>query len=124
MSLSHVFVYGTLRTGEANFDRFLASSARLGEARTAAHFTMLDMGGFPGLVPGATSIVGEVFLVNDETLARLDRLEGHPTFYRRELLELESGPRLTAFGYVLANAARYVSIYSEIPGGDWKGRQR
>lgn len=50
------------------------------------------------------NIRGEIYKVNDETLAELDKLENHPTLYVRELLpcqELDSSTVHQAWIYKL-----------------------
>lgn len=115
-----VFVYGTLRAGEANHD-LLAGHERLGPARTEPRFELVDLGAYPALVPGGdTAIVGEVYRVDGPTLAALDRLEGHPHFYKRVAVRLHDG-RL-AQAYVLPADA--VAGRPRISGGDWSARER
>lgn len=83
MSQHRVFIYGTLLQGYGN-NRLLTESRFLGPAITESRFTMLGLGGFPGIVAdGETSIRGELYEVDDATLRNLDRLEGHPSFYER-----------------------------------------
>jgi gamma-glutamylaminecyclotransferase len=97
-----VFVYGSLRAGFGNHG-LLEGSEYVGKAFTAPAFTMLHLGGFPGIVQsGGTSIVGEVYKVDDDTLRNLDRLEGHPSFYerRQHVVDLE-GNLETVSMYVL-----------------------
>ncbi|CAG0912004.1 unnamed protein product, partial [Cyprideis torosa] len=55
-----VFVYGTLRSGQANH-YLLSTSVFLGEYRTLARYSMRDLGAYPGVVAGRTAIVGEVY---------------------------------------------------------------
>lgn len=112
-----VFVYGTLMKGLGNH-RLLERSRFAGEVWTAPQFTMVSLGGFPGLLAGGlTQIRGEVYEVDDEVLAALDRLEGHPTFYRRQSIMLEDG--LLAQAYVLENSDLYRHNLS-VPSGDWR----
>ncbi len=91
-----VFVYGSLMQGFGNH-RLLAKSLDLGFAVTVDHdYAMLDLGAFPGVIEGDAelcnaAICGEVYFVDEPTLARLDRLEGHPTYYRRELRPINQG---------------------------------
>lgn len=112
---TRVFVYGTLRTGEVNH-ALLAAARRIGTDRTQARYTLVDLGAYPAAVAsGATAIVGEVFEVDAATLARLDRLEGHPHLYQRTTVRLAS--RRVAVMYVMT-AARAAGT-PEIAGGDW-----
>lgn len=86
---------------------------------------MLDLGSFPGVVPGDAAegkdgaVTGEVYEVSDETFRRLDRLEGHPRLYRRELVETEAnGP---AWMYVYQSTPPAAAV---VPGNDWRRRVR
>lgn len=99
-----LFVYGTLKRGQRN--HFLMREARfLGEAVTAPLYTLLDLGSFPGMIPGGTTAVhGELYEVGPELLARLDRHEGVPRFYVRVLIPLTDG--IFAESYFLVNQER------------------
>ena len=52
------------------------------------------------------------------TLAALDRLEGHPRFYRRRAVRLDDGTEVLA--YLLEPGQ--VRGRRRIPGGDWRER--
>ena len=109
-----VFVYGTLRRGGRNH-HLLASSRFLTGARTEPAFELVEMGGYPAMVPGGgTRVVGEVFEVNLPTLARLDLLEEVPEFYRRVELAMQG---LSAMAYVLPR--RFVDGRARITSGDY-----
>jgi gamma-glutamylaminecyclotransferase len=115
MNRHFVFVYGSLLKGEPNH-RQLAASTFVRRARTSPAFILLDLGAFPALVSGGTtSVSGEVYDVDDITLAGLDRLEGHPRFYRRSEISLTDGTRLLA--YLLAEHRFRQPV---IVGGDWR----
>jgi gamma-glutamylaminecyclotransferase len=117
---ARVFVYGTLRQGEGNH-RLLLSARFVGEAHTVPGFALYDLGAFPGLVrEGAGTVTGELYDVDEATLAALDRLEGVPSFYRRERIELEGVGSTDA--YTLTS--RQVRGCDLIPGGDWKRQRR
>lgn len=110
-----VFVYGSLRRGQTNH-RILEGSAMVATARTLGRFRLVDLGAYPALLPGGTTaVVGEVYEVDGPTLERLDRLEGHPHYYRRELIELDD--RQIAYVYVFV--ADVVERACEVPSGDW-----
>lgn len=116
---THVFVYGTLRRGEGNH-RLLVDARFVRETRTVPAFTLCDLGAYPALLEGGgTSVLGEVYEVTRAELAALDRLEGHPTFYRREPIELEDGAVVEA--YLLPEARAWSGRV--ITSGDWKSRQ-
>jgi len=94
-----VFVYGSLKQGFHNYHLLQVAGVRhmgeMGETACAAtaraEFAMMDLGSYPGVCRvehGGIAIHGEVYMVTDEVLARLDRLEGHPNYYRREPVEV------------------------------------
>lgn len=91
MSENHkVFVYGTLKSGYGN-NRILEGAVLLGRGYSKYKYEMYCNGSFPYVIPGdkKLSVLGEVWEVNDKTLERLDWLEGHPTHYKREVIEVQ-----------------------------------
>ena len=113
-----VFVYGTLLSGEPNH-HLLHGQPLVGEARTEARFDLVSLGGFPAMVPGGeVAVRGEVYDVDEETLADLDRLEGYPGFYTREPVELHGEVAGEALAYLLP--PERVAERPTIPTGDWK----
>lgn len=91
----------------------------MAEAQTQPAFSLYHLGGFPGLVPGGSrAVVGEVYEVDEPTLAELDRLEEHPDFYRRTRIVLASG--ITAETYLLR--PEQVAGRPVIASGSWRGR--
>lgn len=110
-----IFVYGSLRQG-GQFHGILENSKGPRMARTEAQYSLVNLGAFPGLVAGGeTAVVGEVYLVDRHTLARLDQLEGHPDFFQRGPLRLETGEEVQA--YLLP--AQQAEGRPAIPSGDW-----
>lgn len=85
-------VYGTLKPGERNH-RVIADAAHRGTAWTVAGFRLLH-GDIPAVDRGGQArIEGELVAVTGAQLARMDRLERHPDWYRREIVELADGGR-------------------------------
>jgi gamma-glutamylcyclotransferase (GGCT)/AIG2-like uncharacterized protein YtfP len=92
--VNNVFVYGTLKSQNTVRGLHMFPGARLiCETRTAdPFFDMADLGCFPAAKPGGTSYLrGELWEVDDETLAYLDEIEGYPDFYRRQIIETDDG---------------------------------
>jgi gamma-glutamylcyclotransferase (GGCT)/AIG2-like uncharacterized protein YtfP len=119
-SLDHVFVYGTLLRGESNH-RILAAAQFLRVARTRPEYHLHDLGPYPALVPGGTTaIVGEVYAIDAATLAALDRLEGHPSYYERVPITLADDA--VAHAYLMSRSiARGTPV---IASGDWRAHRR
>ena len=94
-----VFVYGSLKRGLANV-RYLDGSTFVRRALTSPDYRLEDLGPFPGMVHGDRSVCGEVHLVDAEVLARLDALERHPQWYRREVIRLHDGVPVESYLYL------------------------
>ena len=115
-----VFVYGTLLFGERNH-RHLVGARLVGEVRTQPAFQLHDLGAYPGLIAGGEhAIVGEVYAVDEATLAALDRLEGTPDFYRRVSIVLVDGT--SAETYLLT--PEQVAGHPVIASGSWRARRK
>jgi gamma-glutamylaminecyclotransferase len=101
-----VFVYGTLKSGFSNH-YLLMGSEFFGAAATVQTYKMIEIG-FPVIMPDPEGkpLAGEIYTVDDETLARLDQIEREGSSYDRTLidvnLQLASGERqpTKAFIYV------------------------
>lgn len=116
-----VFVYGTLKKGFGNH-RLLEDAEYVGDAETTSDtYTMYNLGSFPGVKEGgSTRVTGEVYKVNDEELASLHRLEGHPTFYKAvnkqvRLTNRISNNYLEAYMYILQSD----TSNDQVIGGTW-----
>ncbi len=85
VELFPTLVYGTLLTGEGNWNWALSPAEGI---PTKIKGTIRSLGGFPGYhLEGDEEIYAELFWVDAQTLASLDRLEGQPRMYRREVIE-------------------------------------
>ena len=117
-----VFVYGSLMKGMGN-EHFLSADRFVCEAVTQEEFRMVSFKYFPGIFrcEEGSPVVGEVYEVSTGTLAELDRLESNGTFYKRELVEIETKGdepfATTAWIYILINNLPGSEI---VPDSDWK----
>jgi gamma-glutamylcyclotransferase (GGCT)/AIG2-like uncharacterized protein YtfP len=101
-----VFVYGTLKRGYPN-NPLLEGSEFLGEAVTVPTYKMVETS-FPVIMPDPSGkpVAGEIYTVDDATLARLDQLEREGRSYDRMVIDatlpMSNGERLPtrAFIYV------------------------
>ncbi len=93
MSMANLlFVYGTLKRGLCRHS-FLADSQFKGLGKSTGSYRMVSVGDYPGLIhePNGRPISGEVYQVDDETLRRLDIVEGVAEgLYRRDWIDLIS----------------------------------
>jgi gamma-glutamylcyclotransferase (GGCT)/AIG2-like uncharacterized protein YtfP len=97
-----VAVYGSLRKGLGNHSLLRNHKAlNLGQFQSKPEFTMYSLGGFPCIVQrGTTSILFEVYSVDEEALQRLDQLEGYrknsdTNFYDRVEIDTPWGKAYT-----------------------------
>lgn len=100
----YIFAYGTLRPPQtntpANDSRYFGVIADYVQSHTRASLTgaeLYDLGAYPAATPGNGVIQGDLLLVAAAALPITDQIEGHPTFYRRAQVTVE-----TAAGQVQA----------------------
>ena len=83
-----VFTYGTLKKNHRNH-KYLESSEFLGNAETTEQFSMRETSyDYPAVIETSKeyTIPGELYRCSDETLKKLDKLEGIPDlFYRKHV---------------------------------------
>ena len=114
-----VAVYGSLRKKQSNYEYHLSNSTYKGTFTTEPEYTLHSLSYYPGLkLNGNTSVVMEVYEVDEETLKTLNRLEGYcpgekSTFYDR--IEIDT-PWGKAFTYIYVNELSKDSI---VESGDW-----
>ncbi|WP_147802174.1 gamma-glutamylcyclotransferase family protein [Alkalicoccus halolimnae] len=118
-----VFVYGTLREGCSN--SFLLENSRKISSQAYLEGRLDDTGnGYPGLVEDPSEVCcGELYEINEETLRKLDDLEGYREGRRENLYERTVRSVKTADGKEEAYA--YIYNYPSqtkgpIPFNDWK----
>ena len=122
----HVFVYGTLRRGQANdINRLQPAPRYLGPARLRG--TLYDLGPYPGvLLGGAGEVQGEVYVVTPALERQLDVIEEVAPVpsgeYRRRCVEVEvAGQRLRCLVYEID--PQRVQGRAVIASGDWAQRR-
>ena len=99
-----VAVYGTLRYGCNNYQAYLkGKSIYVGEGTTQDKHPLV-VSGLPYLSPikgVGHNVVVDVFKVDDNTFADLDRLESHPNWYVREKtnIVMDDGSVMSAWVY-------------------------
>ncbi len=103
--IHRIFVYGTLKRGKFFHDEYLGNdkSNFLGPAKASTDFS-LYIDALPHLVREKTDkpVHGELYEVDEQVLGELDKLEGHPSYYRREIIEVfdDRNERTLAWAYI------------------------
>lgn len=94
--MHRIFVYGTLKRGFPNYAAFLNDACYRGDYVTAIAYPLVICRPWfvPSLLPEpgfGYRVSGELFEVDDATLALLDELEGlsQPLGYHRDIIEIE-----------------------------------
>jgi gamma-glutamylaminecyclotransferase len=86
-----VFVYGTLMKGELHHTS-MAHARFVRTAETEPAYDLVQIDYYPAMIAGGNARVhGELYEVDDQTLARLDDLEEVPTYYERQPITLADG---------------------------------
>jgi gamma-glutamylcyclotransferase (GGCT)/AIG2-like uncharacterized protein YtfP len=81
-----IAVYGTLKKGYSNYNRFLTASKFIGSGETKEKYPLV-IKGLPYLIDEkgkGYNVDVDVFKVNNDVLTKLDALEGHPIWYKRK----------------------------------------
>ena len=122
-----LFFYGSLRRGEANYERFTTEwpeamhDVASGSIRG---FELVNLGTHCSIVPGAAgaTVVGDVFDVSDELFKSIEALETSYG-YRRQTVEVDigGGTSVTADVYGFARPDE-ITHQPRIKSGDWKRR--
>jgi len=131
-SMTKVFVYGSLKKGYGN-NRLLLNAEFLGERVTASEYILGDVG-FPYMFPRAAfneefnsrnhslfkQVQGELYVVDEATLARLDRLEGEGIHYHRLEILLEDDDLVYTYLQLDPHAVHSCDACDETEEGYWK----
>lgn len=124
MSKRAYFVYGTLKKGHGN-NRLIVNQEYAGTA-TLNGYRMHHLGGFPAVTPDENRVVqGEVWMIDEETEPKVDRLEGYSNgykgFYDKALVEVtnENDQTIKAYVYFMPDDSRSIQRSPVIEEGVW-----
>jgi gamma-glutamylcyclotransferase (GGCT)/AIG2-like uncharacterized protein YtfP len=113
-----LFVYGTLKRGQANHGR-LQGARWLGEAWLEGA-CLHDLGPFPMAIPAQGRVAGELYAVALAVLPALDAFEGCPRLYQRHWLSLADGRS----AWVYLGQGRQVRHSPRLEAGEWPALER
>ncbi len=118
MSTHYLFVYGTLRNGGENeITKLYPTAAFVGNA--SVNGRLFDMDGYPAIVldDDGNPIIGEVYEIDDVTLAELDAFELDADYRRTPIvLEINGTSRPC---WIYSPPVAYCAGKPEIFSGDW-----
>lgn len=132
-----LFVYGTLRFQEENNNILTQHGTFLQTYRTTDNYIMITQPYtyFPFLISPslwpeeahhAVSIIGDVYEVTNEGILLCDQMEGHPDWYCRTLIRIQTTQgEQEVWAYLLTKDALIVERLGAkiIPSGDWTQRE-
>lgn len=93
LETNYIAVYGTLKMNYSNYYRYLSDSSYYGSGTTKDKYPLV-INGLPFLIDKkgiGHNVCVDVFKITDETLSRLDMLEGHPNWYVRKQIPIKVG---------------------------------
>ena len=118
MNTVKLIVYGTLMSGERNHG-FCRNAVSITPCTVTG--TLYDTGyGFPAFLPEGDSVVkAELIEIPFEDWEAVDRLEGYPRLYDRQLMQamLADGGETTGWVYIMNTLPPMAKI---IESGSWK----
>lgn len=116
-----IAVYGTLRKRYGNH-RLIEGSKFIGAGLTDEKHTLFASGiPFVQKGGGTHQVRVEVYEVEESDVPRVDSLEGHPEWYRREEtpITLDDGTKLDAWLYFMPGVEKNSSRLTLIESGDY-----
>ena len=118
----HVFVYGTLRRGDANdITQLTPAPVYIGDSQISGN--MYHLGTYPGVTLGGQNhILGEVYAITEPLERLLDGIESeYPAqadeYAKRDIEVSVNGQMLDCIVYEIN--ATYIQGKPQILGGDW-----
>jgi gamma-glutamylaminecyclotransferase len=97
-----IAVYGTLKKGYTNYNTYLTTSKFIGSGKTKDKYPLI-IKGLPYMIDErgkGHNVAVDVFKVSNPVLDKLDKLEGHPTWYKRKQIPVVvKGKTLTCWIY-------------------------
>ena len=127
--MKKIFVYGTLKQHQPNFGIIKGGIfCGVGKLGKGNGYRMVSLGAFPALIPASYDqsqvIHGEIWDIDEEQFKNVEYLEGYPTFYDRERLNVKDSQNNDhhCFVYYIPDELSSRELKS-VETGTWLGRQ-
>ncbi len=132
MNSLKVFVYGTLKPGEVNYQRYCAGKV-VEEKRAIALGQLFDLPlGYPAMTPGESPVQGFVLTFTDPTLlSLLDKLEDYEPhraleeneYYRQQIETYDFEGQTLGLAWAYLMTSEQVQRFQGVPilSGWWSG---
>lgn len=124
-----VFVYGTLKQGNALHGVMQQIGARKIGEDVVSYAKMFHMGAYPAVMVNevfgeSEKVVGEVYEVDADGLGAIDQVEGHPSLFVRVRARTDSSQDVFMYVGNRVFHGRSLADYTtrEIPEGCWNER--
>lgn len=118
---SLVMTYGSLKAGFWNH-RLIEGARFVGNFRTEPEYKIYCNGRFPYMIEvkeNGVAVECEVYEVTPQQVANMDRLEGHPNWYRRKLVKLQGIEDVEGYVYQ-QNVGNAVDVGTSWPAAEEK----
>lgn len=129
-----IFVYGSLREGFFNYDKYLKGKVlRKTEGKTKGKLYHMPYKNYPALLDGDNDVYGEIMILDDyeNTIKALDELEGYNgpnntlNEYEKKIVDIKetcSGEirKCYIYAYNVDNDFRFQKESVYIKNGNWK----
>ena len=118
MNKQLVFVYGTLRQGGLRaMPELFPGSKLIGQATLSG--SLYDLGPYPGLLidESSSSVIGEVYEIDDEILNKLDDIEAASSYWRKRAEVSLGNQRMICWVY--SPDSKFYLHCKLITSGDW-----
>lgn len=120
-----LFVYGTLRppqaetpAADARYFPAIAAYIHSHTPATLAGASLYDIGAYPAATPGEGVIHGDLLRIEAAALPIADRIEGHPVFYRRATVIVQT-PQGQVEAWIYWAPPGLTTGRRQIANGDW-----
>lgn len=95
--MPYLFTYGSLMQGQSNHRILQSLNAKFVDNATIQADIVPTKYPFPALKRGLGLARGEVYLVTEDALSRLDMFEGDPEFYQRRQMFTTDGLEVSVY---------------------------